>query len=514
MTTPVAAGAPVIRLDSLQADLEASLAALRADLGGPSCRVAASRRLVEAALDDGEPHYGINTGFGSLKSERVGRDDLAALQVNLLRSHAVGVGPLVPREASHRMLRLKIHALGLGVSGISVPVMERLLAMDAAGVVPVVPSQGSLGASGDLAPLAHLALPLLGDGQVWGADGTPEPAADALARLGWAPVPLGPKDGLALINGTQFMAALGSDVMIRAARLAQTADVVAAMTLEATRGSARPFDARVHAVRPHAGALAVAANVRRLLDGSEIGPSHAGCGKVQDPYSVRCVPPVHGASRDALAYARQAIETELNSVTDNPLVFDVDGAPDLISAGLFHGQPLAIALDVAAIAVAELASISERRTYLLLDAHDHLPPFLLAETGVQSGFMMVQYTAAALVSENKGLCHPASVDSIPSSRGQEDHVSMGAWGARKAVQVVENAERVLAAELLCAAQGLEFRRPLRAGAGVDAALRVVRDRVAFRTQDGLFEADLTACTDLVRSGAVVRAASDACGPLD
>jgi histidine ammonia-lyase len=306
------------------------------------------------------------------------------------------------------------------------------------------------------------------------------------------------------------MAAHGAEALDRALRLADTADVAAAMTLEALRGSASPFDARVHAVRPHAGAVHVAARVRALLEGSEIGPSHAACDKVQDPYSVRCVPQVHGASRDALAYALQTLEVELNAVTDNPLVFvGTDGAPDLISAGNFHGQPLAVALDAAAIAAAELGSISERRTYLLLDGVDRLPPYLVAETGVQSGFMMVQYTAAALVSENKTLCHPASVDTIPSSRGQEDHVSMGAWGARKAVRVVENAERVLACEVLCAAQALEFRRPLRAGRGVERAVAAVRARVPFRQRDAVFAPDMAACTDLVTSGAIAQATEGA-----
>ena len=506
---PVADGAVVLRLATLDADLDRSLADLRARLGTDRCRVSASRAVVEAALADGRAHYGLNTGFGSLKSVRVDDRQLVALQENLLRSHAVGVGAPVAEALSRRMLRLKVHALGLGFSGVSVAVFERLLAMAEVGLTPVVPSQGSLGASGDLAPLAHLALPLLGEGQVW-EHGAPAPAANVLREHGLAPVALSAKDGLALINGTQFMAAVGAEALARALRLADTADVVAAMTLEGVRGSASPFDARVHAVRPHPGAVLVAERVRAFLEGSEIGPSHAGCDRVQDPYSVRCVPQVHGASRDALAYALGQVETELNSVTDNPLVFagapgtGDAGEPELISAGNFHGQPLALAFDVLAIAAAELASVSERRTYLLLDGVDRLPPYLLAETGVQSGFMMVQYTAAALVSENKTLCHPASVDSIPSSRGQEDHVSMGAWGARKALAVVENAERVLAAEALCAAQALDFRRPLRAGRGVERAFAAVRARVAYRTTDGLFEPDLAACADLVASGAIAR----------
>ncbi|HEX8298919.1 MAG TPA: histidine ammonia-lyase [Rubricoccaceae bacterium] len=507
---PVAPSAVVLRLATLDADLDRSLTDLRACLGTDRCRVAQSRAVVETALADGGTHYGLNTGFGSLKSVRVDAERLVALQENLLRSHAVGVGAPVGEALSLRMLRLKVHALGLGFSGVSVPVFERLLTFAEHGLAPVVPAQGSLGASGDLAPLAHLALPLLGEGQIW-HNGTPRAAADVLAAHGLAPVPLAPKDGLALINGTQFMAAVGGEALARALRLADTADVTAAMTLEGIRGSAAPFDARVHAVRPHAGAVTVAERVRGLLVGSEIGPSHAGCDRVQDPYSVRCVPQVHGASRDALAYALGQFETEFNSVTDNPLVFP--GAPgggpeeaDLISAGNFHGQPLALAADMVAIAAAELASISERRTYLLLDGTDRLPPYLVAEPGLQSGFMMVQYTAAALVSENKTLCHPASVDSIPSSRGQEDHVSMGAWGARKALQVVENAERVLACEALCAAQALDFRRPLRAGHGVERAFAAVRARVPYRTADTVFEPDLAACTALVASGDLARAA--------
>ena len=501
-----------LRLATLSADLDASLDALADDLRQPDGRVARSRRLVEAALADGTAHYGLNTGFGALKSERIAPADVEQLQVNLLRSHACGMGEPVPRDLTQRMLALKAHALGLGASGVSPTVLAGLLGLIDADVIPVVPSQGSLGASGDLAPLAHLALVLIGEGQAW-SDSGPVAGADALTEAGLEPVALGAKDGLALINGTQFMLTYAVEVAQRAARLATTADVVAAVTVEAMRGSARPFDARVAAVRPHPGHATTAETVRRMLNGSEIGPSHAGCGRVQDPYSVRCVPQVHGASRDALAYAAGVIEIELNSVTDNPLVFDADGQPDIVSAGNFHGQPLALALDTAAIAVAEWASISERRTYLLVDGGDGLPPFLAPSSGLQSGFMIPQYAAAALVSENKTLCHPASVDSIPSSRGQEDHVSMGAWGARKALRVVENAERVLAVEALCAAQALDFRRPLRAGRGVEAAFDAVRQSVAFRTDDTAFQPDLDAACDLVRLGALVEAAEAEVGPL-
>ena len=497
-----------LRLATLDADLEAALAALAADLDDPDGRVVRSRRVVDAALADGRAHYGLNTGFGALKSERIAPADVARLQTNLIRSHACGVGSPVPRPITRRMLALKAHALGLGFSGASPSVVRGLLGLLDADLVPVVPQQGSLGASGDLAPLAHLVLPLMGEGSVWG-DPSPIPAADALRQRGLAPVALGAKDGLALINGTQFILAYAVEVVQRARALATTADVLAALTLEATLGSARPFDARVAALRPHPGHAAVAANVRALLDGSEVGPSHADCDRVQDPYSVRCVPQVHGASRDALAYAAATVERELNSVTDNPLVLD----GDVISAGNFHGQPLALALDTVAIALAEWASISERRTYLLLDGVSGLPPFLAERSGLQSGFMIPQYAAAALVSENKTLCHPASVDSIPSSRGQEDHVSMGAWGARKALGVLENAEQVLAVEALCAAQALDLRRPLRAGRGVEAAHAAVRQRVAHRADDALFKDDLAAALALVRSGALAEAAAVAAGPL-
>lgn len=488
-----------LRLVSLDDDIQRSLSSLRTNAASNS----KARRLVEASLEDGEAHYGLNTGFGVLKNERIAREDVEQLQVNLVRSHAVGVGERVPESISRRMLQLKIHALGLGYSGVSEEVFERLLVMAEKDLTPVVPSRGSLGASGDLAPLAHMALPLIGEGELW-LDGKPAPAIDVLALHSLEPVTLHAKDGLALVNGTQFMAGYGCEIILKAQNLAKVADIVAAMDLDACRGSLRPFDERVHVVRPHPGHSVVAANIRALLEGSEILPSHAHCGKVQDPYSLRCVPQVHGASRDAIRHAASVIEQEVNSVTDNPLVFaDADGNPDLISAGNFHGQPLALVLDYAAIALAEWASISERRTYLLLDGYDDLPAFLVAESGLQSGFMIPQYTAAALVSENKTLAHPASVDTIPSSKGQEDYVSMGAWGALKCLQIAQNAEQVLAIELLCAAQALDFRRPFKSGIGVEAAHAAVRSQVAFREADKSFTADMAACTALVRSGELV-----------
>ena len=498
-----------LRLASLDDDLQRRLDGLRSNRGP----IIASRRLVEASLEDGEAHYGINTGFGALKHQMVEPANLEQLQLNLIRSHAVGVGQSVPKAISRRMLQLKIHALGLGYSGVSEEVFERLLLMEKLDLIPVIPTRGSLGASGDLAPLAHMALPLIGEGEIWTDDG-PAPASSALGLHNLKPATLRAKDGLALINGTQFMAAYACEMILKAQNLAKTADIVAAMSLDACRGSILPFDARVQAIRPHPGHGVVAENIRNLLEGSEILPSHEDCGKVQDPYSLRCAPQVHGASRDAIAHAALVVETEINSVTDNPLVFEgAGGKPDLISAGNFHGQPLALVLDYAAIALAEWASISERRTYLLIDGYDDLPPFLVAESGLQSGFMIPQYTAASLVSENKTLAHPASVDTIPSSRGQEDHVSMGAWAALKALQVAENAEQVLAIELLCAAQALDFRRPFKSGPGVEAAHAAVRAPVPFREADTSFTADIVACTELVRSGGLIAAVEMEIGVL-
>lgn len=498
-----------LRVATLDEDLQRRLAELRMSHNA----VHASRRLVDASLEDGEAHYGVNTGFGALKNQRIANADLEQLQLNLIRSHAVGVGPSVPKANARRMLQLKIHAFGLGYSGVSEDVFERLLLMAEQDLIPVIPTRGSLGASGDLAPLAHMSLPLIGEGEIWTEKGR-APASEVLARHGLNPVTLHAKDGLALINGTQFMAAYACEIIRKAQNLAKSADIVAAMSLDACRGSLRPFDERVHAVRAHPGHGVVADNVRRLLEGSEIGPSHAECAKVQDPYSIRCVPQVHGASRDAIEHAAQVVETEINSVTDNPLVFeDIDGKPDLISAGNFHGQPLALVLDYAAIALAEWASISERRTYLLIDGYDDLPPFLVAQSGLQTGFMIPQYTAAALVSENKTLAHPASVDTIPSSMGQEDHVSMGAWGALKCLQIAENADQVLAIELLCAAQAVDFRRPFRSGRGVEAAHAAVRAHVPFREADTLFTDDIEACTELVRSGKLRMAVEAEMGEL-
>jgi len=491
-----------IGISTLYSDLARSMESLAADAGA----VSASRQRVLNALEDGSAHYGINTGFGALAQKSIASDELVRLQRNLLLSHACGVGDPVPMEITRLMLQLKIHALGLGYSGISEKTFNQLLNFHEQDIVPRVPSRGSVGASGDLAPLAHLFLPLIGRGEVWGKNASEFiDAATALDSGGLAAIELQAKDGLALINGTQLMAAYGAWVLEHVGRLQTTCDILAAMSLEALQGSAAPFDSRLHAVRPHPGQQAVAANVIKMLNGSEILESHRHCGKVQDPYSLRCVPQVHGASRGALAHAIDVVETELNSVTDNPLVFE-NG--DIISGGNFHGQPLALSLDYAAMALAEFASISERRTYLLLGGHDGLPTLLMQDTGLNSGFMIPQYTAAALVSENKILCHPASVDSIPTSLGQEDHVSMGSISALKLFGVLKNTIRVLAVELLTATQALDFRTPLKPGHGVQLAHDRVRGDILHADEDYEVRTDLDTCAELIRDGSLVNAVSE------
>ena len=497
----------MIRVATLYRDLAVRMDELRANHGA----VERSRQVVIDAMAGGEAHYGINTGFGVLANRRIEDNQLAELQQNILLSHACGVGDPVPPEITRLMLQLKIHALGLGNSGISKTTFRQLLAMEQHGLTPWVPSRGSVGASGDLAPLAHLCLPLIGRGEVWNGDESGKvDAGTAMNRLGLEAIELAAKDGLALINGTQLMTAYGAFVLERARVLRVEADILAAMSLEALQGSAVPFDTRIHRLRPHPGQAAVAENVLHLLEKSEILDSHRDCGRIQDPYCLRCVPQVHGASRDALSYASSVVETELNSVTDNPLVFD-NG--DILSGGNFHGQPLALALDFAAMALAELASISERRTYLLLEGHDGLPRLLMQDTGVNSGFMIPQYTAAALVSENKVLCHPASVDSIPTSLGQEDHVSMGSISALKLLDVLHNVEHVLAVEFLTAAQALDFRSPLKPGHGVQVAHELLRKRIAHADRDYEVREDLDTCADILRRGELADAVEHAIGPL-
>ncbi|MEX0778239.1 MAG: histidine ammonia-lyase [Balneolales bacterium] len=489
-----------IQISSLYKDLQRELSQHKKD----KSRLLKSRDILEKALQDGNAYYGINTGFGALASKRIAPDQVTRLQKNLLLSHAVGVGPVIPKAISRIMLMLKIHTLALGHSGVSERTFDRLLYFHDQDLIPAIPSKGSLGASGDLAPLAHMSLPLLGYGEFW--DNTGEkiiPAADVLKQHQLKPINLQAKDGLALVNGTQLMAGYGAYILEKMQELMKMADLVSAMSLEALQGSLTPFDKRIHALRPHQGQMTVAGNIRKLLAGSEILESHRNCGKVQDPYCLRCIPQVHGASRDAIGYAITAIETEMNSVNDNPLVME-NG--EIISGGNFHGQPLALALDFAAIALAELGSISERRTYLLLDGHDGLPKLLMRETGINSGFMIPQYTAAALVSENKILCHPASVDSIPSSLGQEDHVSMGSISALKLLDVYRNLEHILSVELLTAAQALDFREPLIPGIGVKNAHQYLRGIVPHSIEDRYMKEDIDRCLQIVRKAEVLEAA--------
>jgi histidine ammonia-lyase len=443
----------------------------------------ASRQVIEQALASGKAVYGVNTGFGALSGVRIPDDQLAALQKNLVRSHAAGAGQPLAAPVVRAMMLLRANTLAKGVSGVRPVVVETLLALLNAGIVPVIPQQGSLGASGDLAPLAHLTLVLMGEGEAW-VDGQCLPGAEALALKNIAPLTLEAKEGLALLNGTQMMTALGCLALRDAEQLADVADLAGAMTIEAVRGSHQPFDEAIVNVRPHAGHRVSAARIRHLLAGSDIAPAHRDCAKVQDPYSLRCIPQVHGASRDALAYLRQVLSVEVNAATDNPLVFP-DGK--IVSQGNFHGQPVAMALDFAAIAVAELASIAERRIDKLMNpVFSDLPAFLVPEStraGLQSGLMIVHYTAASLVSENKTLSHPAVVDSIPTSNDKEDHVSMGGWAARKLAKIIENTRWVLAAELVCAAQGLEFRDGLQPGTGVWKAYQHLRQTVPPLTDD-------------------------------
>lgn len=487
-----------ISIADLYSDLSTRIASLKNDKSS----ITDARAIVEEALDRDEPMYGINTGFGALANKRVNDEQLKQLQRNLVLSHSVGVGDLVPKDISRLMLQLKIHALGLGNSGISEETFDRLVYFSDHNLIPAVPEKGSVGASGDLAPLAHMSLPLLGYGVFWNEEGTDTiPAEEVLNDHNLDPIDLQAKDGLSLINGTQLMGAYGAYVLEKSQSLMKAADLIAAMSLEALQGSIKPFDERIHEIRPHKGQQEVARNVRELLVNSEILESHRHCGKVQDPYCLRCVPQVHGASRDGLRYCSEVIEAELNSVTDNPLVFE-NG--DIISGGNFHGQPLALALDHAKIALAEFASISERRTYLLLEGHDGLPELLMEETGINSGFMIPQYTSAALVSENKVLCHPSSVDSIPTSLGQEDHVSMGSISALKLLEVYQNAEQVLAIELFTAAQALDFRKPLKPGKGVEIAHDFVRDAIPHAATDHYFKDDINKAVELLQNRSMVK----------
>jgi histidine ammonia-lyase len=477
-------------------------------------RMRAARAVVERVSHGSREHtYGVNTGFGRFVSRSIPEELTEELQLRLLRSHACGVGDAYPDAVVRAAMLLRANALAKGNSGARVETVELLLDCLNRGVLPHVPARGSVGASGDLAPLAHLALPLVGEGEAW-FQGERVDGAAALESAGLKPVRLVAKEGLSLINGTQFMAAQGALALVRARRLAHAADCACALSLEALQGSRNSFIPQVHELRPLRGQLASARNILRLLDGSAVIEAHRWCDKVQDAYSLRCAPQVHGASRDLLDYVEYTVTTELNAATDNPLVLVEDEM--LVSAGNFHGQPLAFALDALAMAVSELANISERRVERLVNPNlsDGLPAFLTSDGGLNSGFMIPQYVAASLVSENKVLCHPASVDSIPTSAGQEDHVSMGNAAGLKAWQVVANSERALAIELLAAAQAIEFLAPLEPGDGARAAHDLVRSLSPRLRDDRPLGPDIEAVADAIRDGSLVAAVESAVGELE
>ncbi len=472
-------------------------------------RVVRARTFVEERFAGGEAIYGVTTGFGRLANVPVDPKDAAQLQLNLVRSHAAGTGAPLDLRLVRAAGVLRANSLSAGHSGVKLETLELIVELLNRGVTPVVPCQGSVGASGDLAPLAHMTLTLIGEGEAF-FEGARLPSAAALERAGLRPVTLGAKEGLALINGTQVMTGIAALGVLRAERLAAAADLIGAMSLEAFLGTERVFDRRLNELRPHPGQTRVAENLRALLAGSEIVQSHAECGRVQDPYSFRCIPVVHGAVRDSIAHVRRVTETEANSVTDNPLVFPDDG--EFLSGGNFHGEPIALAIDFLKIAISELASIGERRLYLLLNAEDRgLPLFLTGRSGLQSGLMIVQYSAAAVVNDNKGLAWPSSVDSIPTSAGQEDHVSMGMTSANNLVRVLDNVEGALACELLGALTATDFRRPLVSGKGTQAAHDLARQSIAPWTDDRVPAPDIEAARALIASGELVRAAQSASG---
>ena len=498
--TIVIDGSPLTRADVISVARDGAKVVAGPGLTG---RMTPARDVVELAVDSQEVVYGITTGFGALASTHIGRHQTEALQYNLIRSHAAGVGEPLPDDLVRAMLLLRARTLSQGHSGVRPEIVERLIQMLNLGILPVVPSQGSVGASGDLAPFAHLALPLIGEGEVrW--NGEILSGADALAKAGLEPLRLHTKEGLSLLNGTEGMAAMGVLAHDQASTLLLAADVACALTVEAVLGSSRPFRPEVHALRPHPGQQRSARRIAALLEGSEIGASHADDFNhaVQDAYSLRCAPQVHGAVADTLDHMARVLEIEIGSVVDNPIVFP--DTSEVISAGNFHGQPLAFVLDFCAIAVTELGSISERRTDRMLDPTRSagLPAFLSPDPGVNSGYMISQYTQAALVAENRVLSHPASVESIPTSGMQEDHVSMG-WGAgRKLVPILDNTRRVLAVELLCAAQALEYRQPLRSAPATAAVAALIREHVPPLSEDRPLAGEIETVAQLIGSGQI------------
>lgn len=461
-----------------------------------AAHIHASWKEVEKIVHTHLPVYGINTGFGPLCDTRISEEDTSLLQSNILKSHSVGVGKPIPQEIAKLMLITKVQALAQGYSGIAPQTLDRIIWHIDNDVIPVVPEKGSVGASGDLAPLSHLFLPLIGLGYVNLGD-EKHPAGEILKQHNLQPLVLGPKEGLALINGTQFILAFAIKAVERLNNALNVADLIGAISLEGLMGSARPFDARLHAIRPYKGTKLVAKRLAALLQGSAIGNAHVDCDRVQDPYSLRCMPQVHGASRNAWLHLKELTEIELNSVTDNPVIFNAD---DTISGGNFHGQPLALPLDYATVAAAELGNIADRRCYLMSEGRYGLPKLLTQHAGLNSGLMIPQYTTAALVTENKTFCFPASADSVPTSLGQEDHVSMGSISGRKLHMVLDNLEYIQAIELLYASQAMEFRRPLQSTPVVESLHQLVRQHVPFIKEDRIFADDINALHQLIISG--------------
>lgn len=497
-----------LRLAGFEAASQGALVTLADRVRQP---VAQSRAVVDDLLEAGVTIYGINTGFGKLSSERIARSQVKQLQRNLILSHCAGVGRPLSPGAARGMMVLRLNSLLRGYSGVRWRVLEQMQECLNRGVVPWVPSRGSVGASGDLAPLAHVAAVLMGEGFCLGKEGQPVPAREALARAGLEPIEYEAKEALALINGTQLIGSVGGLALARAGRLLDAADVIAGMSLEALMGTDSVFAEEVHLARPHPGQLAVAAHLRCLLEGSELIASHKHCGKVQDPYSLRCIPQVHGAARDGWTWSVEVFEREFNSASDNPVVLREAGR--ILSGGNFHGAPVALACDTAAIALSYLGSMSERRCDKLLDSRESgLPNFLTDQGGLCSGLMIAQYGAAALVNENKLLSHSATSDSIPTSAGHEDHVSMGPAAAFKLEKLVANLEQILAAEWVCAAQALEYRRPLRFGPGTERGLQVLRQRVAPLAEDRYLAEDLAQARQLLTAGALVGSATEAPSP--
>ena len=464
-------------------------------------KITKSWKIVQNIVDKGHPVYGINTGFGPLCTTKISKSETNILQTNILQSHSVGVGDPITKDIAKLMLILKAQSLAKGYSGIALKTLNRIIWHIDNDAIPVVPSQGSVGASGDLAPLSHLFLPLIGLGKVEYNNETIT-TKTLFERTGLEPIALGPKEGLALINGTQFIAAHAVKVVTQLHSILAQADVIGAMMIEGLQGSVKPFYNELHALRPFKGNLHVAKRVKKLLKGSEIMEAHVDCEKVQDPYSIRCIPQVHGASRTAWLHLKELLEVELNSVTDNPVIIDEELT---ISGGNFHGQPLAMALDYACLAASEIGNISDRRIYLSLEGNSPgVPKLLMNDTGINSGYMILQYTTAALASENKGLCFPSSADSIPTSLGQEDHVSMGSIGGRKALQVIGNVEKILAIELLTAAQAFEFRKPLKSGVYLDEVHNAVREHVAFADKDRVFADDIEKGIAMIKDQTILK----------